>query len=42
MDDLISKSNDLVKDKQKAYRYMLSADTQKLQEMGEELSFYTN
>jgi len=42
MDELVAKSFDLVKDRQKAYRYMLSSDTQKLQEMGEELSFYTN
>ncbi len=29
-------------DKNEAFKYMLSAETQKLHEMSEELNFYTN
>lgn len=41
MDELVSRSKTFT-DKNEAFKYMLSAETQKLHEMSEELNFYTN
>lgn len=41
LDELISRSNTL-KNKEEAYKYMLTEDTQKVHEISEELNFYTN
>lgn len=42
MDELISRSQQLKSNKQEAYKYMLSKETQRLHEVSEELNFYTN
>ena len=41
MDELVSRSKTFG-DKNEAFKFMLSAETQKLHEMSEELNFYTN
>lgn len=42
LDELVSRSDVLKNDKPEAFKYMLSAETQKLHEVKEELNFYTN
>lgn len=42
MDNLALYSNELFFDKKKAFKFMLSDDTQKVHEMSEQLNFYTN
>ena len=42
MDNLAQCSNELFFDKRKAFKFMLSEDSQKQYEMSEELNFYTN
>jgi hypothetical protein len=42
MDNLAQCSNELFFDKHKAFKFMLSEDSQKQYEMSEELNFYTN
>ena len=41
-DELVQRSEDLFKNKQKAFRFMLTDETQQLGLAREELSFYTN
>ena len=42
LEELVGRSDELFKDKMKAFKFMLSQETQQLHELHEELSFYTN
>jgi len=41
-EELVSRSEELFNNKNKAFKYMLSDDTIALNQLREELSFYTN
>ncbi len=42
LDELAAKADELFRDKQKAFKYMLTEESRQLSEQREELSFYTN
>ena len=41
-EELVGRSDELFKNKAKAFKFMLTEETQQLHELHEELSFYTN
>ena len=42
MEELEGRADELLKNKEKAFKFMLSEETKSLNEQREELSFYTN
>lgn len=42
MDELVKNSNNFKKDKELAFRFMLTNESTRCQELSEELNFYTN
>lgn len=42
LEELVGRSDELFRDKDKAFKFMLSDETQALHELHEELCFYTN
>jgi len=42
MDELMRRQKEVLVDKMKAFRFMMSDETQQLEYQREELSFYTN
>ena len=41
-DEMIRRQGDLLKDKEKAFKYMLTKETQELEYLREELFYYSN